>query len=185
MRSNPKSGPVSGVLRVYFFLGAAFFAGFFAAGFFTAFFGVLGFFAAGFLAAFLGVLALGFFAAGFLATFFGFFTTFLGFLTTFFFGLGSALGRRNLPWMPLRLSSFLAAMSFLMAVLTRLAALASSAILLLATMYLRMAFLEDPFFSASLPTAVIIIAAYVGCSAGFATFLAFTTLVSAILLILI
>merc|ERR1719402_1327407 len=142
------------VNSVYFFLGAAFFAAGFLAAFFTT----------GFLAAFFGVL--GFFAAGFLV------------------GLGSAFGRRNIPDVPLRLSTFLAATSFLRAVLTRLAALASSAILLLATMYLRIAFLEDPFFSASLPIAVKIIAAYVGCSAGFATFLAFTTL-SAILTVLI
>merc|ERR1712178_250805 len=53
-------------IHIYFFFGAAFFAGFLAAGFLAAGFLAAGFFAAGFLAAF------GFLAAGFLAAF-GFF----------------------------------------------------------------------------------------------------------------
>merc|ERR1719292_86003 len=68
------------LFNIYFFLGAAFFAGFlaafFAAGFLAAFFAgfLAAFFAAGFLAAFLGFFAFGF--LGFLA-----FLTFLGFST--------------------------------------------------------------------------------------------------------
>merc|ERR1712214_278487 len=65
---------------IYFFLGAAFFAGFLAAGFLAA-----GFLAAGFLAAFLAAGFLAAFFAGFLAFLeagFFFLTTFLGF---FFF----------------------------------------------------------------------------------------------------
>merc|ERR1711874_838490 len=120
--------------------------GFLAAGFFAAFFA--GFLAAGFLAAFLA----GFFAfltavffTAFLADFFFGFLAFLAgffFLTTFFFlGLGASLASLKDP---LTGTSFLAANIFLMASLARALALSASAILLLAKMYLRMAWREEP-----------------------------------------
>merc|ERR1711915_527680 len=94
----------------YFFLGAAFLAGFLAA-----------FLAAGFLAAF--------FAAGFLAAFFGFLTAFFGFLATFFFlGFSTLASLKE----PLTGMMVLAANIFLMASLTRTAAFFSSPTLLLA-----------------------------------------------------
>merc|ERR1719259_1346940 len=97
--------------RIYFFFGAAFFAGFLAAGFFAAGFLAAGFLAAGFLAAglaaFFGDLA--FFAAGFLAflgvfTFFTFFAFgFFGFFTFFFLGF-LTLGLSSLPSLKLALT---------------------------------------------------------------------------------
>merc|ERR1711971_1548363 len=122
---------------IYFFLGAAFLAGFLAA-FLAA--GFLAAFLAGFLATFLaGFLAV--LAAGFLAflTFLGFFTflTFLGF---------STFPALNFPApLPadLALTMVPATRAFLRASLRGPAALAAST-LLLATTYLRMAWREEP-----------------------------------------
>merc|ERR1712112_462509 len=134
------------------FLAAGFFAaGFFAAGFLAAFLaaGFLAFLAAGFLA------ALGFLAAGFLAF------LALGFLVLGFLALGSLAGslKEPAPFLPAAAdTNFLAASIFLRDRRTRTAALAAST-LLLATMYLRMAWREEPFLSARALMAVLIIAA--------------------------
>merc|ERR1712243_153276 len=135
---------------IYAFLGLAAFlaAGFLAAGFFAA--GFLAFLAAGFLAA-LAFLALGFLA--FLA---------LGFLALGFLALGSLAGslKDPAPFLPAAAAdtNFLTESIFLRDRRTRTAALAAST-LLLATMYLRMAWREEPFLSARALMAVLIIAA--------------------------
>merc|ERR1712127_51616 len=132
------------------------------------------FLAAGFLAAFL--------AAGFLAAlgFLAFLA--LGFLALGFFALGSLAGslKEPAPFLPAAAAgrTFLAATSFLRASLTRTAALAAST-LFLATTNLRMAWREEPFFSASPLMAATIMAAYGGWAAGLAAFLALGALVAA------
>merc|ERR1719411_2335603 len=116
----------------YFFLGAAFLAGFLAAGFLTAFLG--------FLAAFLA----------------------LGFLTAFFFSaLGfSASLKQPAPFLPAAppATTFLASAIFLRAFFTPRGALAAST-LLLAITYLRMAWREEPFLSLRALMAAAIITA--------------------------
>merc|ERR1711902_451043 len=108
---------------IYFFLGAAFLAGFLAAGFLAAgFLAALGFLAAGFLA------ALGFLAAGFLAAFLGFLA--LGFFACgFLAALGSAASLKEpAPFFPAAAAetTALEAIIFLRASLTRAGALAAS-----------------------------------------------------------
>merc|ERR1712223_1672762 len=120
-------------LIIYFFLGAAFLAGFLAAGFLAArflaagFLAALGFLAAGFLA------AMGFLAAGFLAAFLGFLAA--GFLALGFFAFGflAALGsaaslKEPAPFFPAAAAATRALESiiFFMAILTLEAALVAS-----------------------------------------------------------
>merc|ERR1712121_301916 len=117
----------------------------------------LAFFAAGFLA------ALGFLAFGFLAFFA------LGFLAFGFLAFGALAGNLKdpAPFLPAAAAgtNFLAASIFLRAKRTRTAALAAST-LLLATTYLRIAWREEPFLSASFLMAAVIMAAYGGWAAG-------------------
>merc|ERR1711964_223390 len=149
-----------------------YFLAFFAAGFLAAF-GLAAFLAAGFLAFFAAgfLAALGFFAFGFLAFFA------LGFLAFGFLAFGALAGnlKEPAPFLPAAASgtNFLAASIFLRAKRTRTAALAAST-LLLATTYLRMAWREEPFLSASFLMAAVIMAAYGGWAAG--AFLAFLAL---------
>merc|ERR1712123_221532 len=122
---------------VYFFLGATFLA----AGFLAAFL------AAGFLAAaFFGFLA--FLAAGFFA-----FLTFLTFLALGFFAFLTFFGLTTLTTPRLRARR------------TWTAALAAST-LLLATMYLRIAWREEPVRDLRAVMAVAIITEYLGWAAG-------------------
>merc|ERR1740137_290045 len=160
-----------GIFQTLYFLAtflAGFFATFLAAGFFATGF-LATFLAAGFFAAFLT----GFFtflAAGFFATFLGFFafflTTFLTFLTFFTFSTLGSL-KDALTWM-----TFLAANIFLTASLTRTCALAASATLLLAMMYLRMALRDEPPRSLRAAMAAATMTAYGGCAAFTAGFFA-------------
>merc|ERR1712033_50077 len=141
-----------------------YFLAFFAAGFLAA-----GFLAAFGLAAFLAADFLAFFAAGFLAA--------LGFLAFGFLAFGALAGnlKEPAPFLPAAAAgtNFLAASIFLRAKRTRTAALAAST-LLLATTYLRIAWREEPFLSASFLMAAVIMAAYGGWAAG--AFLAFLAL---------
>merc|ERR1712036_103508 len=122
----------------------------------------MGFLAAGFLAAFLAAGFLAFLAAGFLAALAFLAAGFLAFLALGFLALGSLAGslKDPAPFLPAAAAdtNFLAASIFLRARRTRTAALAAST-LLLATTYLRIAWREDPFLSASPLTAAVIMAA--------------------------
>merc|ERR1740137_415 len=145
------------------FLAAGFFATFLATGFFAGFLAT--FLAAGFFAAFLtGFFA--FLAAGFFATFFAFLTTFLTFFTFLTFSTLGSL-KDALTWM-----TFLAANIFLTASFTRTCALAASATLLLAMMYLRMALRDEPPRSLRAAMAAATMTAYGGCAAFTAGFFA-------------
>merc|ERR1712231_46719 len=140
---NVKSDGVRSIYFLAAFLAAGFLAAFLAAGFLAA--GFLAFLAAGFLAA-LGFLA--FLAAGFLA---------LGFLA-----LGSLAGslKEPAPFLPAAAAetTFLAAISFLRARLTRTPALTASTLLPAMTAFL-MAWREDPFLSPRVLMAATIMAA--------------------------
>merc|ERR1719384_3116722 len=173
---------------VYFFLVAAFLAGFlaaFLAGFLAAFF-------AGFLAAFLAAGFLAAFFAGFLAFGFLTFLGFLAFLALGFLAFLTFLGLATLTslYLPAPLPAALAlttvplARPRLRASRRWTAALAAST-LLLATMCLRMAWREEPPRSFSPVRAAAIMALNGGWAAGLAAFLALTGLASTILLLLL
>merc|ERR1712190_196822 len=97
---------------------------------------------------------------GFLAE--AFLAGFLAFLAAGFFALGSLAAslKDPAPFLPAAAAATraLEATSFFRASLTRVGALAAST-LLLATMYLRMAWREEPFLSARALTAALIMAA--------------------------
>merc|ERR1711878_142599 len=101
---------------LYFFFGAAFFAGFLAAGFLAAGFLAAGFLAAGFFATFLAFFAAGFFAFGFFAD--------------GFFALGSLAAslKEPAPFFPAAAAGTRAldSISFFRAILTLVGALAAS-----------------------------------------------------------